>query len=138
MISTIGSAFCMTALAICLSVVLGCGEVFVYSTLDAGTETMATMDSGVDGSTTETAPWRKGVKDGATESYESSDSTTTVSCVAGCIPTCGVSSTSDGCRACTAVDAGYPSQSCDPQGFSVCCRYAPSGLPYCQSTEVCQ
>lgn len=59
------------------------------------------------------------------------------SCVPGCIPVCGDSVSSRGCKTCVSPDAGYPSQSCGPEGFSVCCRYAPTGPPYCQSTELC-
>jgi len=61
-------------------------------------------------------------------------------CEPGCVPACGQGPTSTdtpACRACTVVDGGNTLEACGPQGSQVCCRFSPSGLPYCGHLELC-
>lgn len=62
---------------------------------------------------------------------------TNVSCVSGCVPVCGDSQLSSGCRGCPMVDGGSAIMACGPQGFQLCCRFTLQGA-YCSGADICQ
>lgn len=99
---------------------MGCGDVTAQPPIpDASTDTVTSTDS-VD----------------SADLREPADAT--LSCVPGCVPICGTSADSTGCRACPTVDGGAPVMACGPQGFQVCCRYDVTGVAYCSGKVLCQ